>query len=343
MKRKYQLGQALFLFSILLLGILAFARLTGQHPPKSTGSASTTPAVESGFRFDDVTQKAGIRWQRTIGAYGGKLFPEAAGGGGAFIDYDNDGFLDILLINGDWWPGHPLSGARPTLALYHNNHDGTFTDTTDKMGLRLSLQGMGAAVGDYDNDGYDDLIITGVGGNHLFHNEAGKKFVEVTANAGVGGSGWSTSAAWLDYDGDGLLDLFVCHYCKWSMATDRYCGGAVKIYCTPEAYPGESCKLYHNDGHGRFTDVTNRAGIRSDRGKALGVCTIDFDHDGKTDLIVANDGEPNVAYRNLGGGKFQDVSVESGLALGEDGKPRNGMGVDAGDYRHVYDSPRRER
>ena len=218
------------------------------------------------------------------------------------------------------------------LALYHNNGNGTFTEVTAQMGLNISLQGMGVAVGDYDNDGYDDILITGVGGNHLFHNEHGSRFTDVTKSAGVGESGWSTSAAWVDYDGDGKLDLFVCHYCKWSISTDIRCGGDEKIYCTPEAYPGETCRLYHNEGNGRFTDVTRRAGLWNDRGKSLGICTVDFDHDGRPGFIVANDGEPNLAYRNVGGGQFQEVGVESGLALGETGTPRNGMGIDAADY-----------
>ena len=318
--------------ALLLLGLLIAALCAG-CPQNAAPPGGTTPAAKSPFYFVDVTAKAGIPWLRTNGGYGGKLFPEAEGGGGAFLDYDNDGYLNILLINGDWWPGHPLKGPRPTLALYHNNGNGTFTDVTAQMGLNVSMQGLGVAVGDYDNDGYDDVLITGVGGNRLFHNEGGKRFVDVTAASGVGGSGWSTSAAWVDYDNDGKLDLFVCHYCKWSQATDLYCGGQIKIYCTPEAYPGESCRLYHNLGNGRFQDVTKQAGIRMDRGKALGICTVDFDHDGKIDLIVANDGEPNVAYRNIGG-KFKDVSVETNLALGEDGKPRNGMGIDAADYKN---------
>ena len=297
-------------------------------PPAATANGLST------FHFVDVTEKAGIAWKRSNGEFGGKYFPEAAGGGGAFVDYDNDGYVDVLLVNGDWWPGHSLPGSRPALALCHNNHDGTFTDVSAPMGLNLSMQGMGVAAGDYDNDGYEDIVITGVGGNRLFHNEAGKHFTDVTTLSGVGGAGWSTSAAWVDVDNDGKLDLFVCHYCKWSLKTDIYCGGQVKIYCTPEAYPGESCRLYHNDGNGRFTDVTKSAGLYNERGKALGVSAVDFNHDGKIDLIVANDGEPTNAYLNQGGGKFKDVSVESGLALGESGQPRNGMGIDAADYKN---------
>lgn len=324
---------------LLLLCTLLCAGCNNKTTSPDASNAGGKTEDHSSFRFVDVTAKAGIDWQRTDGAYGGKLFPEAEGGGGAFIDYDNDGYLDILLINGDWWPGHPLPGPRPTLALYHNNRDGTFTDVTAQMGLKLSMQGMGVAVGDYDNDGYDDLLITTLNGNRLFHNDQGKRFTEVTAQSGVGGSGWSTSAAWIDYDNDGKLDLFVCHYCKWSLATDVYCGGQVKIYCTPQAYAGQTCRLYHNEGNGRFKDVTKEVGLWNERGKALGVTTIDFDHDGRTDLLIANDGEPNLAYRNEtkipgGPGKFRDVSVESGFALGESGTPRNSMGIDAADYKN---------
>ena len=260
--------------------------------------------------------------------------PETLGGGGAFIDYDGDGFLDILLINGDWWRGHPLSGSRPILALYRNDHHGAFTDVTKQVGLATPMQGMGVAVGDYDNDGFDDICITGVGGNHLFHNEGGKRFTDVTASSGIAGSGWSTSAAWLDYDGDGKLDLFVCHYVRWSPETDLYCGEQVKSYCTPVHYRGESCRLYHNEGNGRFRDVTARAGLLNENAKALGVCTVDFDHDGRLDILVANDLSSNFVYHNNGDGTFKDVSLESGIAMGESGEPRAGMGIDAADVRN---------
>ncbi len=319
-----------FVCTLLLLFWLGGCTHSTTPPAPPSGS----PAAASALNFVDITAKAGLHWQRANGAFGKKWFPESAGGGGAFIDYDNDGYPDIVLVNGDWWAGHTLPGPRPKFALYHNNRDGTFTEVTAAMGLDIAIQGMGVAVGDYDNDGFDDLYITGIGGNHLFHNEGGKGFKEVTAQAGVGGSGWSTSAAWVDYDNDGKLDLFVCHYVKWTLATDIFCGGQFKVYCTPTSYSGESCRLYHNDGNGHFTDVTKKAGLFNEGGKALGVCPVDFDHDGFVDLLIANDGEPNFAYHNRGDGTFEDISVASGLALGEDGKPRNGMGIDVSDYRN---------
>ena len=188
---------------------------------------------------------------------------------------------------------------------------------------------MGVAVGDYDNDGFDNLYITAAGGDHLFHNEGGKRFREVTTAAGVGGAGWSTSAAWLDYDNDGKLDLFVCHYVRWSPELEQFCGAKVKTYCTPTYYAGESCRLYHNDGNGHFSDVTERTGLLNPASKALGVCTVDYDGDGRPDILVANDQEPNFLYHNNGDGTFTDTAFTSGFAMGEDGRPRSGMGIDA--------------
>ncbi len=313
-----------------LCGALLGALLAGCASQHTDGPGTSAAAI----RFRDVSVSAGVKFTRVNGAFGKRWMPETMGGGGAFLDYDNDGFLDILLLNGDWWPGHPLPGPRPTLTLYHNNQDGTFTDTTQAMGLKVSLQGMGAAVGDYDNDGYEDLYVTGVGGNRLFHNEGGKRFVEVTGQAGVGDGGWSTSAAWLDYDNDGKLDLFVCHYIRWTPKTDIYCGTVEKAYCRPQSYPGETCHLFHNEGRGRFRDVTRSAGIWNKNAKALGVCVCDLDGDNRPDLIVANDTEPNFVFRNTGHGKFTEIGYKTGLAFDENGKARAGMGIDAADVKN---------
>ncbi len=304
------------------------ARNNGQAPS----------AAQPTLRFEDVTSKSGITFSRENGAFGKKWMPETMGGGGAFLDYDNDGFLDILLVNGDWWEGHGKSGIRPTLALYRNIGDGKFEDVTQRTGLNVSIQGMGAAVGDYDNDGWPDLYVTGVGGNRLFHNETAdgggakrRVFRDVTEQSGTKDTGWSTSAAWLDFDSDGKLDLFVCHYVKWTPATDLFCGTTEKLYCRPQEYQGESCKLFRNVGGGKFTDVTKAAGLVNPHSKALGVCILDLDDDGQPDILVANDMEPNSVYHNLGNGKFKEIGLELGIAVDDNGKTRAGMGIDAVD------------
>ncbi len=299
-------------------------------PVAGTGNVSTSA---NGIKFQDVTATAGIQFDRQNGAFGKKWFPETMGGGGAFIDYDNDGYQDILLVNGDWWAGHNLTGKRPTLALYHNEHNGTFTDVTSKLGLNVSIQGMGVAIGDFDNDGYDDIYITAVGQGRLFKNLAGKGFKDVTTVSGINDIGWGTSATWLDFDNDGKLDLFVCHYVKWTPATDKYCGTTTKTYCLPEVYEGESCRLYHNDGNGKFTDVTKKSGILNKNAKGLGVAVVDVNGDGWPDIVVACDMVPNLVYINQKNGTFLEKGVETGLALGDNGSPHAGMGIDVGDYR----------
>jgi enediyne biosynthesis protein E4 len=302
-------------------------------PTWAGGAAAAPPGASPGFRLVDVTEQAGIRFLHNNGAYGGKLLPETLGPGCAFFDYDRDGWQDILLINGMDWPRHR---QRPsTLQLYHNNRNGTFTDVTRRAGLDLEMYGMGIAVGDYDNDGWPDVFITCVGQNRLFRNTGKGSFVDVTNPSGLGGRrGFSTSALWFDFDRDGWLDLFVCNYVKWSPEQDVFCSldGKRKSYCTPEAYHGETCWLFHNRGNGTFEDVTAGSGIFDSSSKSLGVAMLDYDDDGWPDLLVANDTQPNKLYRNLRNGEFRDVAVDSGIALSTEGKARAGMGVDVADF-----------
>ena len=295
--------------------------------------AATGTAASPGFRLMDVTAHAGIQFQHNSGAFGGKLLPETLGSGCAFLDYDGDGWQDILLINGMDWPGHKQ--RRSTLRLYHNNRNGTFTDVTTRAGLDVEMYGMGVAVGDYDNDGFSDILVTCVGQNRLFHNTGKGSFIDVTNRSGLGKRrAFSTSALWFDYDRDGLLDLFVCNYVKWSPERDVFCSldGKHKSYCTPEAYRGETCWLFHNRGDGTFEDVTASSGIFDSSSKSLGVAMLDENADGWPDLLVANDTQPNKLYRNQRNGTFKDAAVELGLAFSSEGKARAGMGVDVGDF-----------
>jgi enediyne biosynthesis protein E4 len=311
-----------------MAGLATFSHLPWLH-------ALAAQAASPDFKLTDVTGPAGIQFEHNSGAYGGKLLPETLGSGCAFLDYDGDGWQDILLINGMDWPGHKKH--RSTLRLYHNNGNGTFTDVTVRAGLDVEMYGMGVAIGDYDNDGFPDILITCVGQNRLFHNTGKGKFVDVTNVSGLGKrEAFSTSALWFDYDRDGLLDLFVCNYVKWSPEHDVFCSldGKHKSYCTPEAYRGETCWLFRNRGNGTFEDVTAASGIFDSSSKSLGIALLDFDRDGWPDLLVANDTQPNKLYRNQHDGTFKDAAVEAGLAFSNEGKARAGMGVDVADFEN---------
>jgi hypothetical protein len=314
------------------LDLLAAAGASSLLPPLVSGAVRQP---QPSFLLKDVTQQAGINFRHNSGAYGGKLLPETLGSGCAFVDYDADGYPDILLVNSMDWPGHQRT--RSTLKLYKNNRNGTFSDVTHAAGLDIELYGMGVAVADYNNDGFPDILVTCVGQNRLFLNTGKGTFRDVTKASGLGGrSAFSTSALWFDYDRDGYLDLFVCNYVNWSPEHDVFCSldGKNKSYCTPEAYRGETCWLFRNRGNGTFEDVTAASGIFDTSSKSLGVAMLDFDQDGWPDLFVANDTQPNKLYRNLRNGKFKDVAVEAGLAFSADGKARAGMGVDVGDFEN---------
>ena len=285
------------------------------------------------IRFRDITAQAGIHFVHNNGAFGKKYLPETMGPGCAFIDFDNDGWPDILLVNGEDWPGHKRVVSTPK--LYRNNHDGTFSDVTLKAGLAVPMFGLGVAVGDYDNDGYDDLFLSALGQSHLFHNNGNGTFTEVTKAAGLWGPNeFSTGAAWVDYDRDGKLDLVVANYVQWSLPGDLYCtlDGAHKSYCTPESYKGSSARLWHNLGNGKFEDVTQKANFYEPTSKSLGVAILDYNADGWPDILLANDTQPNKLYLNTRDGTFDERGVSAGIAFSEDGVARAGMGVDAADY-----------
>lgn len=313
---------------LALVGLILFCSCGGTAPDPDQPAIATTAAAD--VVFSDVTQSAGIDFTHHNGRSGKKLLPETLGSGAAFIDYDADGWPDLFFVNSKPW----TRGEKVTSELYHNNQDGTFTDVTAAAGLNIEMYGLGAAFGDYDNDGFDDLYVTALEGDRLFRNTGEGTFVDVTPKSGMANQGFGTSAAFFDFDKDGLLDLYVANYVQWSPDKDLWCtlDGASKTFCTPESYEGLPSKLYWNLGDGTFDDYTEEAGLLDPNGKGLGIAIFDFDADGWPDIFEANDTEPNRLYRNNQDRTFSEVGLTAGVAFAEDGKARGAMGVDAADY-----------
>jgi hypothetical protein len=293
------------------------------------GRAALAPAP---IPFEEIpASKSGITWVHSAGRSAEKYLPESSGAGCAFLDYDNDGWMDIYLVNSGkanfFNPMPPLRNA-----LYHNNRDGTFTDITAKAGVSGGGYGMGVAVGDFNGDGFPDMYVTQCGRNILYRNNGDGTFTDVTEKAGVGAAGWSTSAVWFDYDNDGRLDLFVCQFSEFDMkhgcATDS---AGVRHYCIPTTFKAEPSWLFHNNGDGTFTDVSNESGVAEHLGKAWGAVATDLDNDGRMDLLVSNDTVPNFLYMNRGG-RFEEVGLAAEVAYSVDGRARSGMGVDSADF-----------
>lgn len=293
-------------------------------------------------KFSDVTASLGVHFQHFAPHTSRKYLLETMAPGVALFDFDNDGRLDIFVTNGaplaDPTPKGTIphkSGPETWNRLYHQKPDGTFEDVTEKAGLQGIGYGMGVAVGDYDNDGYEDLYVTAYGGNRLYHNNGNGTFTDVTETAGVGGSGWSSSAAWVDLDNDGRLDLVVVRYVTWDFS-DIWCGppqAALRVYCHPDAFPPIALLAYHNDGNGHFTEVAQKIGLAKPA-KGLGIALADYDRDGHIDIYVANDSWPEFLFHNKGNGTFEEVGLAAEAALDGDGRTFAGMGVDFADYNN---------
>jgi len=315
---------AALLFIVTLLSVpLAALAQSASGPPNASVSFAQVPP-----------EKSGITWVHNNAHSEERYLPETVGAGCAFLDFDNDGWMDIYLVNSGpsdfFTPTTPLKNA-----LYHNNHDGTFTDVTEKAGVKGGAFGMGVAAADYDGDGWVDLYVTNYGRNVLYHNNGNGTFADVTDRAGVADPGWSTNAAWFDYDNDGKLDLFVSSFVFFNKSQNLYCtdeGKNRRYYCVPRFFKPMPSHLFHNNGDGTFTDVSKTSGIADYPGKSFGAVATDVNNDGLMDLFVANDTMPNFLFINKGNGKFEEVGLAAGVAYNDAGKPRSGMGVDAVDY-----------
>jgi enediyne biosynthesis protein E4 len=328
--------------TVLLLSCTAV--LSPSHAPGQVRSANPSPSPHLPIpgMFVDVTQKAGIHFKQEASKTSKKYLLETMGSGVAVFDYDNDDRLDIFFANGARIDDPMPKGAIPQKdgekywnRMYHQKRDGTFEDVTVKAGLAGTGYSTGVAVGDYDNDGFDDLFVAGYGHSSLYHNNGNGTFTDVTAGAGVAGSGWATSAAWVDYDNDGKLDLVVARYMIWDF-DDIYCGHreeGFRSYCHPDLFKPISILLYHNDGNGKFTEVSEKAGVAKPA-KGLGLAIADFDHDGFMDILLANDSIPEFLFHNKGNGTFEEIALPSGIGLDGGGASFAGMGVDFEDYNN---------
>ncbi len=304
--------------------------------------ALVSASVVSTIQFEEIGQRAGLNFVTDSCPTPNKNQPETMVSGVGLIDYDNDGYLDVYFVNGADIPSLAKNSDKYKNRLFHNNHNLTFTDVTDKAGVGGAGYGMGVAVGDYDNDGFPDIFVANVNGNQLFHNNGDGTFTDVTAKAGVGGGMlngkkmWSVAAAWVDYNNDGLLDLFVSNYCKWTPNGDPFCenGKHIRAYCHPRYYDPLPCTLYRNNGDGTFTDVSGETGISKYYGKGMGIAIADYDGDGYMDIFVANDTMPNFLFHNIKGKRFEEVALDSLVAYPEVGKAISGMGADFRDINN---------
>jgi enediyne biosynthesis protein E4 len=331
-----------FSLCLPLIALAAWLCFKASSSSERSSENSNQQSKTSVAKFTDVTTALGVSFQHVASHTAKHYLPETMGSGVALFDYDNDGRLDIFLVNGAPISDPTPKGAIPQKTgpkdwnrLYHQKADGTFEDVTERAGLQGVGYGMGVAVGDYDNDGYEDLYVTAYGGNKLYHNNGDGTFTDVTEKAGVGGSGWSTSAAWVDLDNDGLLDLVVLRYLDWDFE-DIWCGEhkpGYRTYCHPDFFHPIAPLVFHNDGNGHFTEVAEKIGMAKP-GKGLGLAVADYDRDGKIDLVVANDSMFEFLYHNKGDGTFEEVGLTSGIAADGDGRTYAGMGVDFADYNN---------